>query len=232
MTITEIENLTYEQIKRVTEVEETKIKEHEIIFADLGEGFGYSALIFKNGKQVYHANQYALHFPSLSEQGREALKERYVEILNNKLFIDEELLENVHSYDEYSRKEYFLRNLYIQRFDYMSAFYIGKEEERKLKYGKRKYPYYNPVSFCYVSDPEIIRTQKMYEKHLLDVYKKIKDNQDSFREMIAAELSNHEACVTCDFSDALRALGLKYDSLKNEQKQIVEEELRKQINSY
>lgn len=47
MTITDIESLTYEQAKEIA-IEMIMIKDHDCFFADLGENFGYSVLVFKN----------------------------------------------------------------------------------------------------------------------------------------------------------------------------------------
>lgn len=47
--------------------------------------------------------------------------------------------------------------------------------------------------------------------------------------MISRELSNHEACYTGDYTDALNALGLIFENLTRTQQKIVKEELKKQI---
>ena len=60
MTITDIESLTYEQAKEIA-IEMIMIKDHDCFFADLGENFGYSVLVFKNGRHIYFANDYELH---------------------------------------------------------------------------------------------------------------------------------------------------------------------------
>lgn len=52
------------------------------------------------------------------------------------------------------------------------------------------------------------------------------------RGMVRKELANHEACITCDYTDALDALGMKYAELTEEKQQIVKEELKRQIENY
>ncbi len=47
--------------------------------------------------------------------------------------------------------------------------------------------------------------------------------------MVSSELANHEAGYTCDYTEALDALGMKFEELTEEQKIIVKEELKKQI---
>lgn len=232
--ITEIENLTYTEAAKMA-LEKLNIKGHDCFLVDFSGYFGYSALVFKNGKHIYYANDYELHHRYIVEKsGREALRNYYIKEMNEKLYTDEELLEEVKTYDEYEKKSYFLRNYYIMRQDYISVFFIGSNEEREARQReiKKNYPYYNSVSFCYVSDPEIINTQKKYLAILRNAYKHLQNNLEIFREMVRKELANHEACITCDYTDALDALGLTFEKLTDEKQKIVKEELRRQIESY
>ena len=229
-TITEIEKrLTYQQVQALAE-DTMIIKEHEIFFVNLGDYFGFSALVWKNGKHIYFANLYKLHYSSA--KNHEEMKQRYIISLNRKLFTDAEMMEDVTSYDEYQRKQYYLRNYYIMRFDYLSMFAIGKEQQAKLEKRQKDYPYANNISSCYVKDKDIIDTQRKYLYILKTSLQKLIKSEDTFREMVQRELENHEACITCSYTEALDALGLSYDALTMKQKKIVKEELRKQINKY
>lgn len=234
MGITEIENLTYEETAAIA-LEHLTIKDHDCFFVDFGGYFGYSALVFKNGKHIYHANDYELHHHHLvKEKGRDTLKEYYIKEMNGKLYTDVEMMEEPTSYDEYEKKNHFLRNYHIMRYDHESIFFIGTDAEReeRKKRIEKNYPYYNPVSFCYVAEPEIINIQKKYLKILQNAYKHLQNNLEVFREMVRKELANHEACITCDYTDALDALGLTFEELTEEKQKIVKEELRKQIENY
>lgn len=232
MTIREIENLTYNDALKLA-VETMEIKEHQVIFAECGEYFGYSALVFKNGKHIYYANDYELHHSYIvKKSGKEALKQWYIEALNRKLYTDAELLEDVKTYDEYEKKNYFLRNYYIMRYDYVSIFGIGEEAQKAFDEARKIYTIYDPVSFCYVKDENIVKTQSKILEHLEKAYEELKNNTETFREMVSRELANHEACITCDYEDALDALGIKFDDLTEEKQKIVKEELKKQIENY
>lgn len=234
MNITEIENLTYEEAKNIA-LENLTIKDHDCFLVDFGGYFGYSILVFHSGKHIYYANDYELHHRHLvKKSGRVALRDYYTEEINKKLYTDAELLEEIKTYDEYQKKSHFLRNYYIMRYDHESVFFIGTdaEREKRKKEIEKKYPYFNSVSFCYVADPEIIATQGKYLAHLREAYNNLKGNDDTFREMVRKELANHEACITCDYTDALNALGMSFDRLSDEKKQIVKEELKKQVESY
>lgn len=234
MNITTIENLTYEKAVAIA-LEHLTIKDHACFFVDFDGYFGYSILVFKNGKHIHYANDYELHHHWLvKEKGRDGLREYYINEMNEKLYTDAEMMEEPSSYDEYEKKSYFLRNYYIMRQDYISIFFIGSNEEREARQREidKKYPYYNSVSFCYVSDPEIIDTQKKYLTILQNAYKHLQNNLEIFREMVRKELANHEACITCDYTDALDALGLTFEGLTEEKQKIVREELKRQIESY
>ena len=230
--IDEIRALTIKETRQMA-IETMEIKEHECVFVDFGGYFGYSVLVFKNGKHIHYADDFELHHGHIvKEKGKEALKQWYIESLNRKLYTDAELLEEVTSYDEYEKKSYFLRNYYIMRYDYVSIFGIGEEAKREFEEARKTYTIYNPVSFCYVKDKSIVDTQAKYLNHLEEAYNRLKDNTETFREMVSRELANHEACITCDYTDALNALRLKFENLTEDKQQIVMEELRKQMTNY
>ena len=234
MNIKEIESLTLEEVKN-NALEYMEIKEHDCFFVDFNGYFGYSILVFKDGKHIYHANDYELHHRHLvKENGRDALRAYYIKEMNEKLYTDAEMMEEPASYDEYEKKNHFLRNYYIMRYDYESIFFIGTDTEREARQRKieKEYPYYNPVSFCYVSDRRIIEIQKKYLEILQNGYKYLQNNLEVFREMVRKELANHEACITCDYTDALDALGMKFEELTEEKRKIVKEELKRQIENY
>lgn len=230
--IDEIRELTIEEARQMA-LETMEIKDHKCIFVDFGGYFGYSVLVFKNGKHIHYADDFELHHSYIvKKSGKEALKQWYIKSLNNKLFTDAELLEDVKTYDEYKKKTYFLRNYWIMRYDYVSIFGIGEEAKRAFDEARKIYTIYNPVSFCYVADKNIVDIQEKYLRHLEEEYSRLKDNTKTFQEMVSYELANHEACITCDYTDALDALGMRFEELTEEKQKIVKEELRKQIESY
>ena len=232
MTIREIERITFAEAQNMA-IATTEIKEHDCFFVELGEHFGYSVLIFKNGRHIYHANDYELHNSHIvTKKGKEALKRYYIKSLSKKLFTNAELLEPIGSYEEYNRKDYFLRNYWIMRYDYISAFAITEEDQNTIEEGKKSHPFFNSMSFCYVANKEIIDEESKYFEHLQKEYEKLSNDLDSFREIIATELANHEACLTCDYKEALSAIGLKFDDLPIDKQNIVKVELKKQIDNY
>ncbi len=225
-----IENITLKQAIEIAE--ETKIiKDHTVIFADLKKHMdsrlGYSALVFKNGRHIHYANVYELNWEYfVREHGRESLNRHFTEILNDQLYTDEELMSGIKDYMEYQLKNYFLRNYWIMRYDYISIY--DKEEMKN----KGKATVYDPISFCYVCDVSIVEDQTKLLKNIESEYKKLTENDNAFRHMVRSELYNHEACVTGEYTEALASLGFKYENLTDSRKKIVDEELHKQIYKY
>ena len=76
MTIEKIQKLTITEARKIA-LEIMEIKEHKCIFVDFNDNrFGYSVLVFKNGKHIYYANDYELHHGyTVKEQGKEGLNE-------------------------------------------------------------------------------------------------------------------------------------------------------------
>lgn len=227
--INDIESLTFDEVIEMA-LEHINIKDHDIFIVDFGGYFGYSALVYKNEKHIYHANEYALHH---YEKDKSALKERYIKILNNKLFTEAELMDVIKSYDDYTAKLYYLQNYWIMQFDYLSIFGIGEKAQREFDEKSKIYKYScYPYCFCNVKDENIIKRAKKFYKHLQTEFDKIKLSDEVFREMISTELANHEACITCDYAPALAALNMSVKDLTENQIKIMKEELHKQIEYY
>jgi len=122
--IDDIQNITYKEAQKNT-LETIKIKDHDCFFVNFGDYFGYSVLVFRNGKHIYYANDYELHHKyKVKHEGKEALRQYYIDTMQNKLFTDAELSQSIISYDEYKRKDQFLRNYWIMQF-------LGSEIKRK-----------------------------------------------------------------------------------------------------
>lgn len=60
LAINDIELLTFDEAAEIA-LDYINIKDHDILFVDFGGYFGYSALVFKNEKHIYYANEYELH---------------------------------------------------------------------------------------------------------------------------------------------------------------------------
>lgn len=121
MNIYDITSVTENDIKSIA-TEHLVIKDHDIYLIDMGGAFGYSAVVYYDGQQIHHANDYALHHPGKTLK---ELRQIYIAALEAKLYSDDELSEPIRSYADYKSRCNYLINLYSQRKPYVSGFYIG-----------------------------------------------------------------------------------------------------------
>ena len=112
---------------------------------DFGGWFGYSVLVFADGHHIKYANDYELHHKG---KARNELRSFYMDSLKNKLFTEDEL-KTVTSYEDKKAKEYYLRNYYGMRRDYISMFFCGSDEEREKLGRKTEKMIFSPVFFAY-----------------------------------------------------------------------------------
>lgn len=193
MNIDQIQLLTKIQAEALAE-ETLHIKEHTVYLIDFGGYFGYSALVFWENQHIYYANDYQLHHEYLMRQnGKDALRDWYIETMHRKLFTDEELAESNADYSEYQAKENFLRNYYPQRTDYVSAFMIAPSKSEEAEFRRKiRTMVYNPVSFCYMSDRTFVERQKQLLIQLQNAKDKRKDDFDYQKDAFLKEMFNHE----------------------------------------
>ena len=186
--ITEIEALKESEAAAMAESVET-IKDHTIYFCDIPGYFGYSALVFCEGKHIYYSNDYELHHPGKTH---EELKAWYVQAMNNKLFTEDELAEPIKDYDEYTRKNHFLRDYYDMRRDYISIFFIGSDQEREAIRKKTETMIYNPVSFCYMNDQDFVNKCVQLSAVLEKKREECEKGYSYMKDAIKREMANHE----------------------------------------
>lgn len=205
MYIKQIESLTESQAKEMA-LEVLTIKDHQIYLVDFGGYFGYSALVFKNGKHIHYANDYALHH---SGRDREWLRDWYIKTLNNKLFTDAEIGEPLKSYEEFKAKEYFLRNYYPMQTDYVSCFRICCNEAEERDYKKSiEGKHFNRFSFCYMDDLDFIIHQADLFMQLMNCKANVVNNYEYQKNAFKSEMYNHEYAINWEAdTDTLSAFG-------------------------
>lgn len=230
MKITEIEKMDEKEVAEIAASKEPKkIKGYSVYYVRLNEDEVVSAIVFKNGRQITFSNLYPMTrvypHPKTDEESIKVMCKK----LRHSLYTEDELVKAT-SYVDYRLKREFLSSRWIQQFDYLSWFFIGSDEERKERQEQQKeYPYFCNTCFCYVKDKNIADRANEIMGSLESSYKELEKNDDVFRKMIAVELANHEAGYTERYDEALDALGINFDKLSDTRKDIVKEELRKQI---
>lgn len=187
--LTEIENISELEAGAMS-LEKTEIKGHNIYFADLGDIYGYSCLVFKNNHSIHYANDYELHH---TDKTRKELRDMYINKMNNILFTEMEIVSPLKDYSEYKRKINYLLNYYGMQVDYVSAFcsFLSKEQIAEL-HKKIKGMFYNPIAYAYMAEEDFV-------KHHIELFSKLEKAKDNMADNYAYlkgaflyEMYNHE----------------------------------------
>lgn len=213
--IKDIETLTEEKALSLSQ-KKTVVKGFNVYFIDFGGSFGYSYLVYKNKHQI--ANDFELHHHSMSED-KEKLRNYYLERLNDMLFTDEEISEPIKNYREYTRKQYFLNNLYGKQEDYISCFFCGSDEERKKRREQTKSMIFNPVVYGYyeTDKKDFVDNHKKLMEILKAERNKLNNNFEYLKKAFLYEMYNHEyGYNTQGDYDVLSVFGfIKYSRQEN-----------------
>lgn len=61
-----------------------------------------------------------------------------------------------------------------------------------------------------------IKAYNEFSKNISNEFEQIKNNDEEVKKAFMYELANHEYCITYDLTDTLEALGLEYETFKND----------------
>lgn len=198
-TIADIEALDEDAAFELAE-DTTEIKGHDVYFVDFGGYFGFSALVFCNGHHIKYANDYESHHRPTQwdedqhEKTHEELRAWYENALQNTLFTEEELRAPLRSYDEYTRKQRFLRSLYAMREDHLSIFGNFRNDAEIAAYerAKAEHPYYSDVAFSYYKDKAFVDRMDELLTALEAAKSGTLENFDYWVSAFKYEMANHE----------------------------------------
>lgn len=202
-TINEIEAIPEAQAAEMAE-EQTVIKEHNVYFVTLEKYFGYSVLVYYNGHHIYYVNDYQLHH---NDKTKEELKQIYIKKLNTKLYTESELKAPLKSYTDYENRDYFLRNYYGMRYNYISFFgYFNSEEYKNLYLEATAKLYKCEISFAWYDAPEI--PQKIEELHkAIEAAKDgVTNNYNYWYKGFYHEFFNYECSIGGRYNEAAAAV--------------------------
>lgn len=216
--------LTYEQIEEAA-IKSINIKGFECFFVNLGQNVGYSMLVFKNKRYIYHANEYQ-RYGYCDVTDADQLFDFYVKELNDGLFTDEEMSEISYTRNEYVQKKYFLENYFILQFHRLPTYYdiIPKEIYQMLKI---QFPYLCDVCRCYVDSQEIVDQANKYKENLEKSLKNMENNHKLLRRIISEKIQKEDMIKFMSPIMLLSSIGIHYHDLTEDEKKIVHEELRK-----
>ena len=195
LTIKEIEGWTAGYIAMFADAEHIEVKGHDVYLVDLKGRWGYSALVCADGRHIYHANEYELHYPHYEDRGRAALRDRYIELLNAKLFTEEELEQPSDSYEERQAKAGYLVNYYSMRREYQTIWCYTKPADWYER--ERESAVYSRVAFAYYHEYD-----RWFVDHMQELYDEFEKANDPLRDYEHAyqaflyEMYNHEYAIS------------------------------------
>ncbi|MBQ6329293.1 MAG: hypothetical protein IJI35_09795, partial [Kiritimatiellae bacterium] len=193
MTISEIEALDENAVKAMAK-EAVEVKGHTVYLADLGRYFEYSALVFADGRHIYHANDYALHHGDMKDD-TQSLRDWYIKTMNEKLFTEAELQTPSDDYSERQSKERYLRNYYPMRREYQTMFCSFKDAADWYKRDKASAIFSN-IAFAYFKPSD-----RQFVEHLNELYEAFEACNNPLRDYahakaaFEAEMWNHEYAI-------------------------------------
>lgn len=187
--IYKIENLTEAEAAEMA-IEKITVKdEYNCYFIDFGGYFGYSVCVFADGQHLNYVNDYELHHEGKS---RDELRKMYVKKLNKALYTLDEL-GTVQNYEDFSAKDYFIRNHYSMRRPRLSAFQIfhSDAEERAFDEDTKKMTF-SRVGMAYYDDADFVRYLSALSERL-NAAKAAHDNDRAYWfNAFLYEMNNHE----------------------------------------
>ncbi len=187
--IRDIEALTESDAFTVAEDME-EIKGHAVYFVDFGGYFGFSALVFADGRHIYYANDYELHHKGKS---REELRALYVAKLNRVLFTESELAAPTSDPNEIDRRRYYLQNYYGMRRENVSCFQIFHNDAEEAAYSRKiSGMVLNRVCFAYYSDRDFVKKCAQLQQGIEAAANANADNFDYWKSAFLYEMDNHE----------------------------------------
>lgn len=193
---------------RALAIEALKIKGHAVYLVDFGEYFGYSALVFMDGRHIYYANEYELHY-RYGDPTREQLRAKYIRYLGRKLFTEDEIAGPIADYDDYRRRNDFLHNYYGMRREYVSIFAINPSKEEREAYERRTATMtYDPVCFAWFDDPAFVERHVELHVALEAAWDERQNDYEVIKEAFIREMYNHEYSINYQGDwDTLSAFG-------------------------
>lgn len=176
-------------------LETMQIKGHSVYFTDFGGNFKYSALVFADGRHMYYANEYELHYTHMG-YSRQTLRERFIDKLNGKLFTEAEITGTITDYGEFRRKADYLHNLYGMRREHISIFGICPSDAEREAYKVRTAAMtYDPICFAYFDDAAFVEHHIALHKALTDTWQARQSDYEVIKSAFVHEMYNHEYAI-------------------------------------
>lgn len=197
ITIDEIEAMTEQDIRTAyaPDFEAVTIKDYTVYLVDVAGRFGYSMIVFGDGRQIKYANDYALHH-DYKPHTKEELRELYLKKAESQLFTEEELAQPLKSYGDFQRRRRYISEMLPLRRDHMSIFGLVRNAEEKAARDAERaaHPVECKSAFGYFAEGDRDFAAHIDEL-MLNLAKQEADTANNFEYNYSAfyyELGNHE----------------------------------------
>lgn len=195
MKITEIERMNEHETREhfAPDFEAIPMKGFTLYLVDIVGGFGYSMLVFGDGRQIRWADDFELHH---KDKTREELRTLYLKRADHFLYSDDELKQPLKDYSDFERRRKFISELLPEKRDFLSMFHIDATDEEKAERKKAEaaHPIYCSAAFGYFTEADL-----EYAKYITELFiqlcKQMDDTADNYEYQFNAfyyELGNHE----------------------------------------
>lgn len=212
-TIKDIENITEDKALEMAG-EHTIIKGHDVYFIDFADAFGYSCIVFWEGRLIRFAGDYELHHHGKTHA---ELKEWYIKCLKDKLYTEKELAEPLKDYGDYQRRQYYLHNYYGDHEPNESQFQIfHSDAEREAFAEKVKGLLYNPVCFGYYESADFVKRCGELKEAIEKAKEDMENNFDYWYKGFYYEFGNYECIYGGRYDEAAAAVlnGMKWNDVR------------------
>ena len=209
---------TLEQLERVAIIKK-RVKGFDAFLVKCAPHYGFTWFAFENGEGITESRciyiESSIHYKLNSYGGSNYRMIRaMLEKVEKTLFTDEELNAPIKDYDEYRRKDYFVRNYLPRRWKYESAFHIirsEQEEQEREERIRRHFPYYSQVAFAYFPLSGCVDYLKKRAEIVEKRYQEFMSNAEQRESAILYELFNYECFYSWDLDgviDHFRGTGI------------------------
>lgn len=212
-----LKNLSEETAARFS-LDTEDVKGHNVYFVVFDGSFGYSCLVFKDGRIMPYAGDYALHHRDMY---RSSLRKLYIDSLNHKLFTEDELTGPVETYSEYLVKIEYLINHYSYLRDHVSIFYnracLSGSPEQKAEDARIEREsagkMYDPIGHGWYDDVEFVKRHMSLFNAVASAYEQKMTDYDFCFDAFRYEMFNHEYAINWQGNwDVLSMFGkIEYD---------------------
>ena len=187
-----------EETARAYATETEEINGHTVYFIPFDHNFGYSCVVYRAGRILPYAGDYALHHRDMY---RSALRDLYIQSLSRKLVTDDEYDKPLKDYEDYIRKREYLHNQYGYQRPSVSIFRtpVVRGSEKDLE-GQREFDnqtkemVYDPIAFAYYAQEDhefVIHHCRLYNA----LHKRLDEKKNDYDFYFGAfkyEMANHE----------------------------------------